>query len=897
MNEETIFAAALEKKTPGERQAFLDAACAGDPSMRAAVEELLRADSDAGSFLDHPPIGPDATLASDANSRDTVDETGWVRSLPFLKPCGKSDRIGQIDQYEIIEVVGHGGMGAVLRAFDTKLSRVVAVKVMSPTLAANPTAVRRFLREAMTAAQIHHDHVVTIHAVDESHQPPYLVMQFVEGQTLQQKIDREGELDVKTILRIGSQAAAGLAAAHKLGLIHRDVKPANILLENGVERVKITDFGLARSADDLQITQTGLIAGTPQYMSPEQARGEPIDVRSDLFSLGSVLYTMCTGRPAFRADNPVAVLRRVCDDAPRPMREVNPEIPEWLEAIVGKLLAKNPADRFQSAAEIAELLCQHLAHVQNPAIAPRPMPVVAPVYMLGTSGLWRDGNLLVMHRNAPLPDICLKSNARSTRRLKRRVAWHHPAIYLAFFVNPLLYFILALVLQKSATIYIPLSDEWFLRRRQRMTFAWGAVLGGFALVWAFVRWKPTGKLSVMFDGTAEPLLMVLAGCLIMFGAVYGLLACRLVWAQRMRDDYIWLRGVNRELLARLEVWGLSPSGFAPPASIPTVMPAKQTEPVASPAPPFWMFAGGLALGVLAMFVAVLKVTVGFNTRAIEPVAVVVGFVFGTAVFAWTIANFWQRVRARRETLLDAHLRKPGSRGVFVEHPMLGVVAILMLMTSVGVATYMLTTARAGLAAKPATVSPARVDGWTQLFNGHDLTGWKSHPSQPGSWKVENGELVGSEATSHLFSERGDFQDFHLRVEAKISDGGESGVYFRVPEIALPRYDEFPEGYEANINSNHPTDEERTGSLTGSLRGVVHYKDSLHKPDEWFTLEIVAQGPHIVLRVNGQSTVDFRDANSSFRRGHLAIQLWPDESVVRIRKIEISEFSAAEAGEK
>ena len=265
----------------------------------------------------------------------------WSRAT---SPTGSasSDR-----RYEIIEVVGHGGMGAVLRAFDTKLSRVVAVKVMAPELAANPTAVKRFLREATTAAAVHHDHVVTIHAVDDAHQPPYLVMQFVEGQTLQQKIDREGALELKQILRIGSQTAAGLAAAHKTGLIHRDVKPANILLENGVERVKITDFGLARAADDVQMTQTGMIAGTPQYMSPEQAKGEPIDARSDLFSLGSVLYTMCTGRPAFRADNTVAVLRRVCDDTPRPIREVNPEIPEWLEAIVDKLLAKDPATGFR----------------------------------------------------------------------------------------------------------------------------------------------------------------------------------------------------------------------------------------------------------------------------------------------------------------------------------------------------------------------------------------------------------------------------------------------------------------------------------------------------------------------------------------------------------------------
>jgi hypothetical protein len=366
MNEESIFAAALDKPSAADRRAFLDQACAGQPQLRAQVEELLRASDDAGSFLNYAPLGVDATIAATRADGDTEKSAAWTESLPFLAPCNKPDRIGQLDHYEIIELVGHGGMGAVLRAFDTKLSRVVAVKVMAPELAANPTAVKRFQREATAAAAVHHDHVVTIHSVEPAHKPPYLVMQFVEGQTLQQKIDQKGALDLRQILRIGSQMAAGLAAAHKHGLVHRDVKPANILLENGVERVKITDFGLARAADDLEVTRIGLIAGTPQYMSPEQARGEPIDARSDLFSLGSVLYTMCTGRPAFRAETTLGVLRRVCDDAPRPIREVNPEIPEWLEAIVNKLLAKDPAERLQTAAEVANLLGQHLAHLQQP---------------------------------------------------------------------------------------------------------------------------------------------------------------------------------------------------------------------------------------------------------------------------------------------------------------------------------------------------------------------------------------------------------------------------------------------------------------------------------------------------------------------------------------------------
>ncbi len=168
------------------------------------------------------------------------------------------------------------------------------------------------------------------------------------------------------------QAASGLAAAHAQGLVHRDIKPSNILLENGVERVKITDFGLARSADDASLTQSGVVFGTPQYMSPEQARGEPVDHRADLFSLGCVLYAMGTGRSPFRAETSLAVLRRVCEDRPRPLRDLNPDVPDWLENIVMKLLAKEPADRFRSAVEVAGLLERCLAHLQQPKQNPLP---------------------------------------------------------------------------------------------------------------------------------------------------------------------------------------------------------------------------------------------------------------------------------------------------------------------------------------------------------------------------------------------------------------------------------------------------------------------------------------------------------------------------------------------
>jgi tRNA A-37 threonylcarbamoyl transferase component Bud32/Tol biopolymer transport system component len=288
----------------------------------------------------------------------------------FLAPPSEPGSLGRLDHYEVLEVVGRGATGVVLRARDTKLLRIVAIKVLAAPLAVSGTARQRFAREARAAAAIRDEHVIDIYAVCDDAAMPYLVMEFIEGCSLEALLRRGGPLEVKEVLRIGIQVASGLAAAHKQGLVHRDIKPANILLENGVQRVRLTDFGLARSADDASLTQSGLITGTPLYMAPEQAAGEPIDSRADLFSLGSVLYEMCTGRPAFRAPTTVAVIRRVCDETPRPVRELNPDISEPLCQIIERLHAKKPDERFQTATEVAELLGRHLAHVQQPGREP-----------------------------------------------------------------------------------------------------------------------------------------------------------------------------------------------------------------------------------------------------------------------------------------------------------------------------------------------------------------------------------------------------------------------------------------------------------------------------------------------------------------------------------------------
>jgi serine/threonine protein kinase len=340
-----------------------------------------------GSALKFDAEHPSAAAQSvahgwgDSDAPDKDDDAAADFAVDFLEPSPASDALGRLGDIDIVEVLGRGGMGIVLKGHQTELKRLVAIKVLAPHLAVSGAARKRFAREAQAAAAILHPNVMPILTVNSTGKLPYLVMPYLAGESLEQRIRRTGPLEVTDLLRIGVQAAQGLAAAHAQGLIHRDIKPANILLEQGIERVMLTDFGLARAIDDASITRTGLIAGTPQYMSPEQARGEPLDARSDLFSLGGVLYAMATGRPPFRAESTYGILRRIADDEPRAVCEVNPQIPQWLAAIIGRLLAKQPADRFASAGEVASLLERCLAHVQQPLsvalpaeCAPGPIP-------------------------------------------------------------------------------------------------------------------------------------------------------------------------------------------------------------------------------------------------------------------------------------------------------------------------------------------------------------------------------------------------------------------------------------------------------------------------------------------------------------------------------------------
>lgn len=287
-----------------------------------------------------------------------------------LRPPSHPEMLGRLGRYEIESVVGRGGMGVVLKGFDTELNRPVALKVLARHLSYSGLARQRFAREAKAAAAVVHEHVVAIHNVEIEGDTPFLVMPFVSGESLQSRVERTGPLGVKEMLRIGVHAAAGLQAAHDQGVIHRDIKPGNILLEGVVERALVTDFGLAQIADEVSLTHTGIVTGTPNYMSPEQALGNPTDPRSDLFSLGCVLYFMATGRPPFRAEKAMGVLNRVCHEPHTPVWQSNLDIPDTLSDLIDRLLEKDPSRRFESAGKVRDELQRILVDQQSPNARP-----------------------------------------------------------------------------------------------------------------------------------------------------------------------------------------------------------------------------------------------------------------------------------------------------------------------------------------------------------------------------------------------------------------------------------------------------------------------------------------------------------------------------------------------
>jgi hypothetical protein len=799
-----LFVAVLEMSA-AERAAYLDTACGGDTTLRQQIEAMLRSHEHSGELLsldssdlhqDGGATQADATSAflPNASNSATMHEHNLNEptDLRFLAPVSKPGLLGQLGPYEVQTTLGRGGFGIVLKGFDERLHRVVAIKVLSPAYSANGAARARFLREARAAAAVKNEHVVGIYDVQGDADPPYLVMEYIEGVSLQDKLDRHGAASVKEILRVGMQIAEGLEAAHKQGLVHRDIKPANILLENGVERVKITDFGLARAVDDASVTQSGTVAGTPMFMSPEQAEGAAIDHRSDLFSLGTVLYAMCTGHPPFRATSTMAVLKRVIEDTPRPIRDINNEIPEWLCDIITKLHAKNPEDRFQSAREVADVLGARLADVQagraiegraEPRKGPVEAPAPAPLH--GAPSMWP----------TTLAGVVLGivfGLATGLADPERFWVWGQTPLWLGVIYSA------------------------------GMGAAVGVLLGFLRIVlFARIAWEVRNA-----GNQATPT------------------------TRRRRTAFRWLgSGVAVIVVTILSVWVL---------------------------PNWWRGTGTLELQSND---ARVQLTISSQGGSSTKTLAANSDLQVPAGFYHVEASSGSEHRIESISVTDlAFQKRTFQNGVNKEK--------MSIRVEKGQRTFIDVHVEPKDAGQP---------GWVQLFNGKDLTGWKKHPTQPGDWRVENDELVCRASPGYLFTERGDWQDFHLRAELFMSSGGNSGIFFRTPFALEPAGTHLgqklyaPTGwYEADIFWTPQ-------SYAGRIKGLAEAKEKVGGPDQWLALEIIARGNRFETRINGKTIVDVVDSKATFSRGHLALQAFTAATAVRFKKIEIKELVPEQPG--
>jgi serine/threonine protein kinase len=318
---------------------------AGSPDRNATPTELTS---------DHPQT---AEISSERTQAQSVPPLGGA--FAFLAPRQLPDELGRLGDYRVLELLGEGGMGFVFRAEDLALKRMIALKVMRPEVAAKPQAAERFLREGRAAASLKSDHIITVYQVGQAQGVPYLAMEFLEGRSLLEWFRQQtAAVPLPAALRVARDTLRGLALAHDKGFIHRDIKPANLWVEKGTSRIKILDFGLTRSVDgDEQLTQDGVVLGTPAYMAPEQAAGEVVDPRADLFSVGVVIYMLLTGKNPFLRNSTMATLGAVTYEVQAPLFTIRPDVPRSLSDFLDRLMAKKPAGRPAHAkAALAELL-------------------------------------------------------------------------------------------------------------------------------------------------------------------------------------------------------------------------------------------------------------------------------------------------------------------------------------------------------------------------------------------------------------------------------------------------------------------------------------------------------------------------------------------------------------
>ena len=914
----------------------------------------------ADSFLDRVRQAQDGRGASIAPAVETL-------------PPGLAEH----PDYEVRRELGRGGMGVVYLAHNRLLGRDEVLKVMGREIMDRAGVLDRFLREMRSVARLRHPNIVTAYSAFRLGESITFAMEYIEGLDLAKLVKAKGPLPVGHACSFVHQAALGLQHAHEEGMVHRDIKPGNLMLSRRGDRgvVKVLDFGLAKATREEEIdgtlTHAGQMLGTPDYIAPEQTiDAKEADIRADIYSLGCSLYYLLTGGPPFRGTNLYDILQAHHSVDAKPLNFVRPEVPAELAAIVGKMMAKEPGRRFQYPDEVAGALTPFFKKADGARA--RPMPDVSTVEP---------------PRTKPRPAVRLESGPAtepmtpvdpSPRPPRPSSMWE------------------SLIETRESEGLIEASPSVSGGRKPPWIWAAlaaGVMLSGLVAAWAGGMFRvktPEGIIAieglppdadVFVDGGKVRVEWPDGGSAEITAPVgrHGV-EVRKDGFRTFGEEVMIAVGEKTTLQARLEPWAKDQAHIdgtsAPPAEGANPLPAFDLLPT-----PLvigdWTIEGdelvqsSLERKLLCIMFGdpdwseydfSLEGSVVEGEHGLKAIVHATGPLthrqFSIGSYENTASdlsqdhagrwdrnegnfkyekiniNNWHRinVEVRGATVrcyLDGELRfedrderfthgrvgvgtwgtmarfrrirvtAPGGEVLFegLPKPLDAKDDPVGSPTASGTGGSS-TSAGKSPAAEPRgepPLPPAAREGWVSLFNGMDLSGWKAHPAQPGNWRVTDGILVGSGLTpSHLYSDRGDYGDIHLKANLRINDAGNSGIFARSP--FGPGYPKggpkWPLGYEAQINCLGG-DPAKTGSLyVGGGGPVVKLAKSPVRAFQWFTLELIAEGNHIVVKVDGIKTADFVDENRRSSRGHVALQVYDAATHVEFRRIELKEINAA-----
>jgi serine/threonine protein kinase len=862
-----------------------------------------------------------AALSHSAPTTRATEET----SPPLPPPL--HPELPHIPGYEVLRELGRGGMGVVYLAENQLLKRREVLKVVSKHLLDQPGAVERFLREIQAVAQLHHPNLVTAYSALQVGDLLLFAMEHVEGENLAKIVEATGPVAVADACSYAQQVALGLQHAHERNLIHRDIKPQNLMLtrEDARPVVKILDFGLAKATREKEalnanLTGPDMMMGSPGYIAPEQVRDAArADIRADIYSLGCTLYFLLTGRPPFVGRNLYEVLQAHVSKESTPLNEVRAEVPAGLAAVVAKMMVKEPAQRYQTPLEAARALapfCRSALKHSPATVVPSPggarreprttrmtraardwrvlsgIAVALGMLVVGVA-VWLapmilrvktpqgtielvvtepdaevlvDGNKIDVRVPGDLQPLHLEVEPGRPHELKvTKGAFQAFTKEVTVLAGKKEEIRAKLVPEKVEPVrepedpekgFTPLSggkewERWYVQRQINGVGTWD--FGNVELHATYhSRWA-----------NDEPILAT------------------------KRDDF-------RDFQLQFDVkLGSSEAFFC----------FRDQPPRFTGAPNYPVYKGK-GYGVLLADARRVKPELA---QQVSGSLLMTGMVYENELLSAASEDRWRKgdwntmgvtVRGNVITVAvngtkvvqfvdpEARLR----RGHFSFSP------------TVGCDLYVRNIRLKEL--PPTPIAPiSRPPLWTvdrsfvPLFNRKDLTGWKVYPEGAGGWKVEAGLLTGRGPQSHLFSERGDYENFHLRAECRINFGGDSGLFFR--SLFGPG---FPVGYEAQILPTRPVGHLATGTLFEFGNGgkeIAHFEtanNQLMAPDTWFTQEVIADGDHVVILVNGKKAVDEKLPSGYRRKGHLALQQFSLGTVVEFCRIEIEELPPSNSGD-